>query len=89
MCLSLHIDGTLRKRRILEFINECTILNSIYHVLLFTDFVASAETKYSLGWSVSFFILLTVLFQLSIVIYKMVRAGKNKCKLWRAKRKAA
>jgi len=35
-----------------EFINEVFIMVIMYHILLFTEFVDSEETQYSVGFSV-------------------------------------
>ena len=87
MLLSLHIEGIPKK--IIEFINECTILTSIYHVLLFTDFTDGPGLKYELGWSISVIILFTVLLQLLIANFKLLKHVIISCKEYIAKRKAA
>ena len=35
----------------MEFFNETTIMLCCYHLFLFTDFVPSPETRYTMGFS--------------------------------------
>ena len=35
----------------MEFFNEATIMLCCYHLFLFTDFVPSPETRYTMGFS--------------------------------------
>ena len=72
----------------LEIMNECTSLILLYHLMLFTDFVPEAETRYLIGWSFIFFVVANMAVHFTILIKDMIADVKENecCKKKRAKR---
>jgi hypothetical protein len=59
------INSVLVKRgKVIEFINDCSIMIMLYHVLLFTDYLHNNQIRYDVGFSLSGFILLVLIPQL-------------------------
>ena len=58
-----------RSRNWIETINEVFISIDTYHFMLFSDMVGDIETQVQIGWSLCGFIMLHILFNLSLVLY--------------------
>jgi len=65
----------------LEIFNEFMVLISIYHVLLFSDFVIDVEDKYTFGWSLCFAIGFQVFVNLSVIVVISFNGAIKKLKL--------
>ena len=51
-----------------ELINDISVYIITFHFLLFTDFVSDMETQYLIGFSCITFVVLNILFNMSLVI---------------------
>jgi len=74
--------------QVLEIFNEVMVIISVYHVLLFTDFVPNSEDKYMFGWSLCLMLVFQVLINLSIIIVCSLKDAIIKLRLkYRGKNK--
>jgi hypothetical protein len=57
----------------IDFGNDCSILIMLYHVLMFTDYLHDNQTRFDIGWSISGFVMIPVLIQITFLILKLGR----------------
>ena len=68
----------------LELINEQVLMLICYHFVLFTGLVTDYDMKYKLGWSMTAFIGLLFIINLSVIVNENIRALKLKYKRYKS-----
>ena len=69
LAIDLAREGVLHK---LEVFNEIILLVAIYHMFLFTDYVDDPELQYILGYSFCVLICISLLVNLSVLIWDFI-----------------
>jgi len=72
-----------------ELINEGLLMIIVYHMIVFTDFVADLETTYYTGYSCAGIVSLHILLNLSMMLYGSLYTSILHFKRWRLIRKYA
>jgi hypothetical protein len=67
--MSMIFIGLINRRFVrsgkeIEFMNDCSIMIMLYHMLLFTDYLHNNEMRYKIGFALSGFIILLLIPQL-------------------------
>lgn len=74
-----------RMDNFVEGLNECVYVLSVYHMMSFTDWVPSVDTRYLMGWSLIIIISLNVIGNMGLIMYyafKDIRVLYNKIKMY-------
>jgi hypothetical protein len=72
-----------RKILKLEIMNEVTNIILLYHLMMFTDWVPEAETRYAIGWSFIFVISANILVHFSLLVYDTAKKVRYKIQEYR------
>jgi len=68
-------------------LNDFFILITLYHMICFTDFIASTETINLIGYSLNFMLLLVILINITLILFFIARQKLRACKLNRMSKK--
>ena len=71
----------------LEIFNEISILLIGYHIYWFSEAVPDADTRYFIGFSCVFFIVLGLLVNLAMILFSTFKSGKLKFLKFRYKKR--
>lgn len=71
-----------------EAINEMMVLVAAYPLFCFTEWVDDEDVRTNAGWVIIACIVLNVIFNIALLIYKLIKAMIRKCQLYKMKKKA-
>jgi len=75
-----------KKLNRIELFNEVFTLLTVYHLMIFTDFVPKTETKFLMGWSVIGVTSFNMLINILVVLIDTSRVWIISCKKYIKKR---
>ena len=74
--------NTTRVMQIMDFINEIFILQSAYFLFLFSDFVPSSATRYSIGFFYTNDLMIFSGLNILLAFYEMIKQLKLRFRKW-------